>query len=140
MRLVLKCLALSVFVGGLCLVGPLTKEVGAQNRDQEIISNRVLPYFAALKAGDVRSLRTYVAGKLGRTLRKLLWDNPTYPQFLRKQFGGATIVVTNTRIGKRMLVTEVRMTRPNKEALTFEVRVRQNSRGEWKVVDQVLTD
>jgi len=140
MRFVLKCLALSLFLGGICLAGPLTVKVGAQNSEGAIVSSTVLPYFAALKTGDVRSLRAHVGGKLARTMRKLLHDNPTYWQFLRKQFGGATIVVTNTRIEKRMLVTEVRMTRPNKEALTFEVRVRQNSRGEWKVVDQVLTD
>lgn len=84
----------------LLLVFPLIAAVAAQAltagelsesdpRYGEIRNLTVLPYYGALQAGDVASLRRYLSAKRYAANRVLIEQNSEYPDHLRKHLEGA---------------------------------------------------
>jgi hypothetical protein len=54
----------------------------------EIVNGTVLPYFSALKDGDVGAIKKYIAGNLYEKYKVLLEQNEEYPAYLRKYYQG----------------------------------------------------
>lgn len=69
----------------------------------------VQAYMGALMAGDIDQLRAQLAPKL-LAERKALLDNPTYPQYLQKAYGGASFeVVDQLWVGSDKMRVDVKI-------------------------------
>jgi hypothetical protein len=64
-----------------------TQQVESSDLSYAGIAEETLrPYFAALKNGDVASIKQRIAGKMIKRYRVLLDQNKSYPDFLRKYY------------------------------------------------------
>lgn len=62
----------------------------------EIQDNVVLPFFAALRNGDVNAIKRYISSDMYSTYKRLLEDNKEYPKFLRDYYRDAKFHVERT--------------------------------------------
>lgn len=60
---------------------------------RDITNNTLIPYFEALKAGDVTAIKNYISGEIYFRSKKLLEENDYYPEFLRNFYDGMSFEV-----------------------------------------------
>lgn len=71
----------------------------------EVINETVLPFFEALKNGDVKLIKKYIAGYMYESKKVLLEQNMEYPEFLRNYYQGVEFYVDSAyRSGDYVLV------------------------------------
>lgn len=136
MQYFVKSLALNLFIFGTFLIAPVFVEAAGAVKVNAMISNTVLPFFEALKSGDVQGIESCIGGKLELSTKTLLRKNQEYPQFLRNHYAGAVVRVGNTAVTADEAWVDVEIDFPGKETRLFKIRVRKNNRGIWKIVEQ----
>jgi hypothetical protein len=62
----------------------------------EIWNEVVLPYFKALKKGNVNQVKQYLSENLYNQNRRLFVENSEYPDFLRSYYGDSKLSVIKT--------------------------------------------
>lgn len=62
----------------------------------EIQNDAVLPFFAALKHGDIIAIKQYISPEMYKRYKRLLEDNKDYPQFLRDYYQDAKFHMERT--------------------------------------------
>ena len=136
MQYFVRSLALNLFILGTSLIAPGFVEAAGAGKGKAIISNTVLPFFEALKSGNVQGIESYIGGELELSTRTLLRKNQEYPQFLRNHYAGAVVRVGNTAVNADEALVNVEIDFPGKEIRLFKIRVRKNNPGTWKIVEQ----
>ena len=67
----------------------------SDERYEIVINDVVLPFFDALKNGDVDSIKHYIAGDVYENKRVLLEKNKEYSEFLRNYYDGVEFYIDN---------------------------------------------
>lgn len=107
--------------------------------DDVVVTDTVMPFFNALKQGDVNAIKTYIDDPLYSRIKVLLNDNKTYPDYLRKWYAGAIAeVVAITKTANGDYIVDLRIMSPDRPADINRLRIAENKEGSWKVVDQIL--
>jgi len=86
----INLLFISTFWGG---AAPCQVLTSSDHDYGAVLSNTLVPYFKALKAGDVDAIKYYISGNLYEKYRILLDHNKEYPSFLRSHFKNAKFLV-----------------------------------------------
>jgi hypothetical protein len=83
----------------------------AQSNDKsyaQIVDETLLPYFEALKNGDVASIKHCIAGKMLQRYRVLLDQNKAYPDFLRNYYQGVDFSIAAVQlVGNDILASAI---------------------------------
>jgi hypothetical protein len=67
----------------------------SQKSVDQIVDNIVRPYLAALKNGDVKTLKTLMAKDLYEERKALIEQNTEYPDFLRRIYQDADFTISS---------------------------------------------
>ncbi len=101
----------------------------------EIVNGTVLPYFNALKDGNVGAIKQYISGRLYQKYKVLLEQNTEYPAYLRNYYQGAEF-----RIGKAVMIdndviVEVTSEYPNGRSNQGKLVLwKDNGSETWKII------
>ena len=79
----------------------------------EIKHTALLPYFNALKEGDVTAIKRYLGPDLYQKNRVLLEQNKEYPEFLRTFYQGVTITIEKAAKANGNIIVDVVLEFPN---------------------------
>jgi len=63
---------------------------------REIQDGAVLPFFMALKNGDISGIKRHISSEMYTKYKRLLEDNKEYPKFLRDYYRGAKFRMERT--------------------------------------------
>lgn len=103
--------------------------------DIEIQEAVILPYFEALKNGDVNKLKRYLSAAMVNEYKTLLEQNKEYPQFLRDYYENATFSVVRASEIDGQIEFDVLVEFPNGSQSISTLRVLEE-----KNVDETLPD
>lgn len=112
---------------------------------EDVINENVLPFFEALKNGDVSSIKQHVAGEMYEKKKVLLEQNTEYPQFLRNYYQGVEFYVDNVTKSGDYLLVYISIEYPNGDCLSGELylwRINDITQSmpvteKWKIIDFV---
>lgn len=108
--------------------------------EEPVVTQTVMPFFQALKDGDVKAIKTYIDDPLYSKIKVLLNDNKAYPDYLRNWYAGASAeVAAITRMANGEYIIDLRILSPNRSADVTRLRIAENKQGNWKVVDQMMS-
>ncbi len=131
-RLVLVLVLVAVTAGG---VGPAAAQgAGVGAADRHAIARTVLPYFRALKRGDVARLKDYLADAAYRQYQVLLEQNADYPRFLRTFYRGTSVAMGDPTTRDGHVVVPVTLTSRSGVASVVTLQLAQDARGRWRIV------
>lgn len=107
----------------------------------KIVNNIVRPYFAALKKGDIKTLKALMAKDMYEERKVLLEQNKEYPDFLRRIYQDANFTVLSAyEKGNYILVnaeitySDGRKTQSTLYLINENNRLKnQTSYGNWKI-------
>ena len=88
----------------------------------------LLPFFNALKDGNVEALKQYISKDMYRKNRRLLDQNRKYPEFLRKYYQGTSFHTKSMVLEGDTITVDVGIEKPGGSSLAEElhlVRVQQ---------------
>jgi hypothetical protein len=114
--------------------------------DSQIADETLLPYFEALKNGDVDSIKQYLAGKMLQRYRVLLEQNKTYPDYLRNYYNGTEFSIVEVQLVDNDILASVIIAFPGKESVRSGYYLRKYNNigsgvgvtnGTWKIVRQI---
>jgi hypothetical protein len=110
-----------------------------------LIEENVLnPFFAALKAGDVTTLKAMIDGEMYNNNKILIEQNKQYPDFLRNHYGGAVFRVIKAAHINGNVMVEVKIEYASGDQGVYRwwlLKVSGKSEGsdsqinQWKVVN-----
>ena len=104
---------------------------------ESVVDGTVLPFFEALKAGDVKSIEGYLGEPLAVEVNTLLRDNQDYPSLLRQRYEGAYSGVTSVReLPGGEVIVDLEINYPARQAEYLRLRVVEGASGIWKIVEQ----
>ena len=108
----------------------------------EIIRETVVPFFDALKHGDVKSIKKLVAGDMYEDKRVLLEQNKDYPDFLRKYYQGVEFIVKNIASSGDHIVIDIGIKYPSGDEINAQLYLSDISATadmseevKWKIVE-----
>ena len=102
---------------------------------ENVRNNTCVPFFKALKNGDVKTIIAYSSGEFYRRYKVLLEQNPTYPQFLRDYYRGVEFQPGKIVREGNDLIVDVLIISPNGNQNTQKLRLSKpvaNSKN-WKI-------
>ena len=110
----------------------------------EIQNGAVLPFFTALKNGDINGIKQHISSDMYTKYKRLLEDNKEYPKFLRKYYQGAKFSMGRTTEVDNHVEVDVTIEFPDGHRSIKQMRVYKNTSGfqdrngsnRWKVDDQ----
>ena len=73
----------------------------------EVVNGTILPYFSALKDGNVTAIKMYIAGNLYEKYKVLLEQNKEYPAYLRKYYQGAVFHAGKAEMSDNDVTVEI---------------------------------
>ena len=130
-----KFLVLTLFIVGSSFMLPLSAQAVDGDEAERAISNTVLPFFEALRSGDVRAIESHINGKLAFNMKTLLRENLEYPEILRKHYKDAIVRVGDTFEEAGRIFVQVELDFPESEKQFFELLLK-NKDGTWKIFRQ----
>jgi hypothetical protein len=93
----------------------------------EIVTETMVPYFEALKNGDVSTLQHLISGRMLERNKVLLEQNTEYPEFLRNYYRNVTFEVEKVEyFGSDIRVT-VTLEFPGQERASFKYILQKNA-------------
>ena len=146
MKIIFICFYIITFLGSnnfLC-----AQEIAEGNKSyQEITTETLYPYFAALKDGDVSSIKLHMSEGMYERYKVLLEKNKDYPGFLRNYYDGAEFWVKKVELSGQEVSVAVSIQFPDNKSLNssnkFLLRKKMNELnpdvigGRWKIVSQL---
>lgn len=103
----------------------------------ESASDAVIAYFEALKEGDVKTIKQYVAGEFYEQNRDLLEKSTTYPEFLRKYYEGSEFEIIDTVQADKDVIVGARIYFSNGSTSVKKLRLRSFGDNTWKIVGEI---
>ncbi len=101
----------------------------------EIVNGTVLPYFNALKDGDVGAIKKYIAGRLYQKYKVLLEQNTEYPAYLRNYYQGAEFRIGKAAMIDNDVIVEVTSDYPNGRSNNGKLVLwKDNGTETWKII------
>jgi hypothetical protein len=108
-----------------------------------LLSEIVLPFFSALKAGDVNSIKRYIAGDMYESKKVLLEQNKEYPEFLRNYYRGVEFYTENIAEDSGYIIVDISVEYPNGDCGTAKLylyQINDLNQGTqeseiWKIID-----
>ena len=79
----------------------------------DLLNELVLPFFRALKAGDVDSIKRYISADMYESKQTLLEQNTEYPEFLRNYYQGVEFYVENIAEKGAYIIVYITIEYPN---------------------------
>ena len=112
----------------------------------EIQDGAILPFFTALKDGDINAIKRYVSSDMYSKYKRLLEDNKEYPKFLRDYYRGAKFRMERTTKNDSHVVVDVMIEFPNGYRSINKLRVLKEKNGlqsrnrskRWRIGEQSL--
>lgn len=109
----------------------------------DVINETVLPFFEALKNGDVNLIKQVVAGDMYEKKKVLLEQNTEYPDFLRNYYEGVAFYVDAVDTKGDYVIVYISMEYPNGDSGTGklylwhinEITPGVHETGRWKIID-----
>ncbi len=112
----------------------------------EIQDGAILPFFTALKNGDINAIKRYVSSEMYMKYKRLLEDNKEYPKFLRDYYRGAKFRMERTTRIDNHAVVDVMIEFPDGRRSIKKMRVLKKRSGlqgrnrskSWRIGEQAL--
>ncbi len=104
--------------------------------DDAVLETTVKPFFAALEAGDVDVLKSYVGGILYQNITEASGQDEDYGKFLRSRYARATFHPTVLQEEENKIIVSVNVDFAEEGTSVFELLVEKNIAGSWRIVDQ----
>ena len=109
----------------------------------DLLSEIVLPFFNALKAGDVDSIKRYIAGDMYESKKVLLEQNKEYPEFLRNYYRGVEFYKEDIAEDGGYIIVDITIEYPNGDYGSGKLYLWQikdikqgiHVPGSWKIID-----
>ena len=115
----------------------ITMLITTSYAQEPIIDNTIMPFFEAMKTGNVQSIGKYLGEPLSNEVRVLLSDNKNYPNFLRQRYENASSEVTQVRkLPGGEIIVNLKIYFPVRATEFLRLRIVENSNGESKIVEQ----
>jgi len=95
----------------------------------EIQDGAVLPYFTALKNGDINGIKRHISSEMYTKYKRLLEDNKEYPKFLRDYYRGAKFRMERTTRIDNHAVVDVMIEFPDGHRSIKKMRVLKKRAG-----------
>ncbi len=110
---------------------------------EQVINETVMPFFEALKNGDVISIKQHIAGDMYERSKVLLEQNTEYPQFLRNYYQGVEFYVDDAYRSGNSVLVHIAIEYPNGDYGSGKVYLWQiNAAAQglyetenWKIID-----
>jgi hypothetical protein len=93
----------------------------------EIVNETMVPYFEALKNGDVSTLQRLISGRMFERNKVLLEQNTEYPEFLRNYYRNVTFEVEKAENFGDDILVMVALEFPGQEPASFKYILRENA-------------
>jgi len=97
----------------------------------------LLPFFRALRDGNVEVIKHYISGDMYRQSRVLLEKNKDYPRFLRDFYQGASFSVERAITAEGNIIADIVIEFPQGSKIFTRLRLSKANGQQWKVVDEV---
>jgi hypothetical protein len=104
----------------------------AQKSVDQIVDNIVRPYLAALKNGDVKTLKTLMAKDLYEERKALIEQNTEYPNFLRRIYQDADFSVSSANAEANDILVDVVIKHSDGRENQIKLYV-INENNDWKI-------
>ena len=125
------------FITTVCLIVlALLASFDNSSADDTVFETTVQPFIAALKAGDVDVLKSYVGGILYQNITEASGQDEDYGKFLRSRYAKATFHPTVLQEEENKIIVRVNVDFAEEGTSVFELLVEKNSAGSWRVIDQ----
>lgn len=113
---------------------------------REIQDGAVLPFFMALKNGDINGIKRHISPEMYTKYKRLLEDNKEYPQFLRDYYRGAKFRMERTTRIDNHAVVDVMIEFPDGRRSIKKMRVLKKRGGlqdrsgsnNWEIGNQTV--
>ena len=93
-------------------------------------------YFEAMKNGDVKTMKSYMGGKLYQKRKVLLEENKEYPKFLIDFYKGAELETVEVKDE----IVHIKIQFPDGGKREHNLVLQKNSYGKWKIVNELSFD
>ncbi len=114
----------------------LIVSLNQSSADQSVIESTVQPFLAALKAGDIPAITSYVSGSLSQNIADASRQNEDYGAFLRERYANATFSPAIIQQEEQKAVVSVNVDFAGEGASVFELLLEKESAGSWRIIDQ----
>lgn len=111
----------------------------AQDAQENVASETLMPFFNALKAGDSTKLLQYIDGPLHKRNKVLLQQNDNYGDLLKTKYEKAEFIINKIfPIDHEKLVADILIISPggNTVKRKFILNKKEGSNS-WKVIDEI---
>jgi len=96
-------------------------------------------FIEALINGDISTIRSHIAGSLKNRLKRLLNDNRSYSQFLRKQYANALFLIDDPVINGERASVNVSIEFQQNEKRFFKIKLEKINNGKWMIIEQFVS-
>ena len=114
----------------------------------EIRNDAILPFFTALKNGDINAIKQYISPEMHARYKRLLEDNKEYPKFLRDYYRDARFSMEGATTTDNQVMVDVMIEFPDGHRRIKKMRVFKEANGlqgsnginSWRIDDQAANN
>ena len=109
--------------------------------ENTIVETTIMPFYDALKNGDVVAVEAYIGDPLYSQVKVLLQDNQEYPDYLRQYYSNSYIEVTNVSdqsADYKNVYLDLYLSSSEKQSI--ELQLHKTTTGDWKVTKQTVIE
>jgi hypothetical protein len=118
------------------MTGPAAAVAAADQTS--VISDTVVSFFDALKAGDTDAIRQFAGGRILEGFNRKVDANANYHQFLKKRYANAVLEkVDLPSVRENSATADVRIAFGNHTPDLFKWILKKESDGRWYVVEEI---
>lgn len=108
---------------------------------KNIKGKTIVPFFHALKKGDVGAIKGYLAGDMYEKNKVLLEQNEEYPNFLKNFYHGAVFQVKKVVKAKEIIFVDVMVTFPGGYQSGAKLQLEERKSGKkadtWEITNLI---
>jgi hypothetical protein len=103
---------------------------------EEAINGTVVPFFEALKTGDVKAVKMLLGGELEARMRPTLEDNKDYVESLKNRYEGSQVnILTSSEVDGELSVA-VRLSFRDGGSELLQLVLRKATDGRWRIIGE----